>query len=347
MLTNGKNYLGTRVAIMSERLLPETFFSPYVESELDQDFSIKTGIDTQLHQHETPYLDHMLMHTLLDELAIISRPLTGEANHFFVTWARRFELFNLKTIIRGKQNMVPYDEIEKQLQEIPAFATLPIEQLLQCDDLHELLRLIERSAYAAIARQVRRVKDENHDPHAAEAAIDQYYYNNLLKKIEQLDESEQQPLRNLLGVQIDKLNLLWLIRYRLNYNLSPTETYYHLIHPGRYLKRDKLLQLSELDTLEDIWSLLPRAIQRTVVNAKTPMDVELDLEKWVRSHARNSVKYSPSILTRALGYLFLRECDLRHARTVVIGKQLNISQPLLKRALGHRAGYSVLEGVDV
>jgi V/A-type H+-transporting ATPase subunit C len=344
----GRNsYLQTRVAIMRARLLPETYFSPYIEAELDSSFSSKAGIAPQINEINPLYFDRLLMRTLLDELAIISRPLTGVANQFFVSWARRFELFNLKTIIRGKQNRIPYEVIEKQLQEIPAYATLPIEALLQCDDLQELLRLIEQSAYSAIARQVRRVKEENHDPHAVEAAIDQYYYNNLLKKIDLLEDEDCEPLRDLLGVQIDKLNLMWLIRYRFNYGLSPTETYYHLIRPGRYLKRSNLLQLSEQENLEDLIAMLPAVILQSLHNRKTAMDIEFDLEKWVRGHARKSVQHDHSILTRALAYLLLRECDLRHVRTMMIGKQLNIDHHLLEKAMGHRAVTDIAEGAYV
>ena len=331
------SYLGTRVAILKERLLPESFFTPYITAPLDTAFSQSTGIPLTEDGFDSAALERSLMRSLLLDLAIIRRPLSGSLRDFFTLWAQRFELFNLKTIIRSKYQQHSFEKIEPQLQEIPWFSRLPHNDLLQSENLTELLRHLEKGAYRAIAAQARRVFESEHDPHAVEVAIDQHYYTRLNQQLHKLPEADRNATLSLLGRLIDKLNLSWLVRYRFTYELSPSECYYHLIHFGKYLKRDQLLLLSEQEDFESVLAHLPDSIAKHIGKCETPLEMEQHLEHFVRLEARNTVIHSRSVMARALAYLMLRECDLNHIRTLLMGKSLNISGKLLQKSLGHRA----------
>ncbi len=330
-------YLATRIAILKSRLLPESYFTPFVQSSLDESFEKRTGIPLSQLDDQELSLDSMLMRLLLNDLSVIRRPLTGDARKFFTFWARRFEIFNLKSIIRGKQQRRSYAEIKAQLQEIPPFSSLSHESMLQSENVSELLRLIERGPYSSIARHARAVFESSRDSHSIEAAVDLYYYNTLLNLLSQLPKEDSAPALALIGIQIDRLNLCWLVRYRFTYKLSSSEAYYFLIRKGHLLTREKLLKLSEQESLDALIGELPQSIKQYVQNSHNHFELEQHLEKMVRESARRCVNHSPSVITRALGYLLLRECDLNHIRTMVIGKRLNMEPYLQTIALGHRA----------
>lgn len=332
-----ETYLNTRVAILRARLLPDAELEALIDRPLDDSLKDRLGavlLDPEL---DTAAIERTLMHALLTDLAVILRPLTGASRSFFTFWARRFELFNLKALIRGKLRNLPEGEIERHLQDMPSFTVLDHENLLRTESVAELLRQIEAGPYGDIARQARQVLEEKQDTLAVEAAIDQRYYDGLVQRIRMLSQHDMEPLHALLGAQVDMLNLTWLVRYRFAYHLSPTETYYYLLHHGAQLGRDTLLQLVELEQCDEVMSALPPALRQRLSGARNPLDVERRMEDLVRERARAAARFSLSVLTRAFAYLLLRECELNRLRAIVHGKRLGLSPGLVHSAVGNGA----------
>ena len=109
--TDVNAYLATRVSILRDRLLPETAFAAMVGQSLEQILAARVG-DLDLDAEADPaLLDRAMKRAILADVAVILRPLQGAARGFFLYWARRFELFNLKAMIRGKLRGLPDAEM--------------------------------------------------------------------------------------------------------------------------------------------------------------------------------------------------------------------------------------------
>lgn len=328
------NYLDTRLSIMAAELLPEPALRDLIEQPLDSGIGRVLGVDADTVADNPLLVEHALSRQLLADLAVVLRPLAGPAREFFGFWARRFELANLKALIRGKLRHLPNQEIERQFHETPGFTRLPMDQLLRAEDVTELLRQIEAGPYGAIARQARRALEEKHDSVALEAVIDQRYYLGLVQRARQLPPPERAALNRLLGVQLDRLNLGWLLRYRLAYGLSPTETYYYLIGHGRVLGRDLLLGLVEMSDLDSVLAALPAPLTQRLADAADIFTVEARMQAWVREQARALLRGNGPTAARALAYLLLRDSQLRRLRAVLQGKRLGLDQALIHQATG-------------
>lgn len=326
-------YLGTRVNILRDQLLPVDFFEGMIGKRLEEILSIRFGDVDFRAAPDIGMLERTLMRAMLRDVTVILRPLQGAARSFFLYWARRFELFNLKAMIRGKLRGLPEREIEPHLLHMPPFTVLPHESMLRAETVAELLRLVEAGPYASLAGQARRVLEENQDTHAVEAAIDQRYYMGLAKRVHQLPKADADPTHDLMGTVIDRINLSWLVRYRFVYRLSPTETYYFLIRHGHHLHREHLLRLVELDSIEAIVAAMPPALGDALTDARTALDIEQGLDRLVRQRATQAVRYSGSVVTRAIAYLTLREQQLAALRALIFGTRLGLSPELMRAAM--------------
>jgi V/A-type H+-transporting ATPase subunit C len=328
------SYLDTRLSILAARLLPEERFKtlaglPPEEGILPQlGLTGVTDVDIALQQAG----ENLLSGALLQDLGIVLRPLTGAARSFFVYWARRFELFNLKSLIRGKLRGLPASEIEGHLEVTPSFAVLANERLLQTEDVAELLRQLEAGPYGSIARQARRALEEHQDNLAAETAIDRRYFQGLLLQTRLLPDDERKAVAKLLGSHLDRLNLGWLLRYRFGYQMSPTETYYRLMRGGTLLGHERLLQLVELSDREAVLAALPDALAERLQDTRDTFEVESRLETLVCERAWSALRYSAPTIGRALAYLLLREAELRRLRAILHGKRLQLPIELVARA---------------
>lgn len=276
--------------------------------------------------------ERALIRTLMLELSVLLRPLDGAARNILIHWTRKFELYNLKALIRGKIQGLSYGQIKENLHDLPSLISLPHEQLLRTENIPELLRQLEQTPYGDIARQARQVFEENNEPFSLDATIDQRYYTGLLKRARSVAEEDRQSLLKLLGSLIDRQNLLWLLRYRFNYQLSPTETYYLLIPSGRYLPADRLKKMVNMESFEQVVEALPEHLVSRMGTITSTMDAEQAMTTETILQARKCLRFSQSAITRSLAYLISREIDLKRIYAIIQGRVLDLDEDVIRQA---------------
>lgn len=334
--TSGLTYLKTRAAVMSGQLIDEPAFGEMLTApfqELEKQFGLAGVSDRGLSPADlNRTIERGLINQLMNELTILLRPLNGPAREILIHWSRKFELYNLKALIRGKLNNLPYDLIRESLHILPSLISLPHEELLRTENVPELLRRLENTPYEAIARQARQVYEEKNEYFSLDATIDLRYYTGLVKHAQGCDPTDRQPLLKLIGALIDRQNLPWLLRYRLNYQLSPTETYYLMIPSGRHIHSEVLKRLVSMQQLTEILEALPAPLESQLSGAVSIMEVELAMTQALNEQTRQCLHFSPSAVTRSLAYMMLREMDLQRVFAILQGRVLELDEPLIRQA---------------
>lgn len=328
-------YQHTRVSIYAGQLLDPDQLNALIDRPLDRDGLVPDAAPLNAAgNHYADELDQSNVTILLKELAVLIRPLSGAPRELLGYWAHRFELGNLKTIIRGKMTDQPQQVIEEQLQDMGTFTSLPITELLQCDTPAELLRQLEQTPYAEIARQMRHLLEQGEALFALDAALDRRYFAGLARRGSEIGSTSGQLLRAIIGSVIDCVNLVWLLRYRYAYNLPPAQAYYLLIPATGRLTAQQLQHLAQCATFNDAIAGLPSPFDRMLAGARNNTEVTLKLEQETWRIAGNALSYSSFNVARALAYMILRERDLRWLRAVVRGRNMRMDAPMIRTALG-------------
>lgn len=334
-------YLHGRVSLFGTRLLRAGQLDRLIELPPEQEdeiyqtagFASPPGADTE----PSGSLEQRLIALLLADFVILARPLIGRARDFLVYWAYRFELSNLKAILRGKLSGQAAAVIRAQLVDMGPYARLPIDELLRAEDVAELLRRLDGTPYADIARQARRVYEEQHELFALDAAIDRQYFAGLAKRAHEAESDASGALRSLVGNMIDRLNLLWLLRYRFAYGLSSSEAYYLLIPATHRLDGRRLLALAQLNSVEEMVARLPAPWDQQLAGATSAVEVMHRLERESWRLAETVLNRSVFNLARVFAYLILRERDLRQLRAVIRGRHLRLPVDTIREAVSHVA----------
>ena len=325
-------YLNTRISLFAGQLLGLNQLDAIIDHPFEQDK--RNVVQTNLPQQYTDDLDQNNVTILLNELAVLIRPLSGRSRDLLSYWAHRFELGNLKAIIRGKMGNQPRSSIEGQLQNMGTFTSLPIDELLQCDTPAELLRHLEQTPYVDIARQARHLLEQGEALFALDAALDRRYYAGLARRGKTIESSSGQLLRTLIGSITDRVNLVWLLRYRYAYNLPPAQAYYLLIPASQRLRPQQMQQLVQYASFEEAIGNLPAPFDKILQGASNTTEVTLKLEQESWRIAGNILFHSSFNVARALAYLMLRERDLRRLRAIASGSRMHMSAPQIRSALG-------------
>jgi V/A-type H+-transporting ATPase subunit C len=283
-------------------------------------------------------LDQNNVTILLKDLAVLIRPLSGASRDLLNYWAHRFELNNLKVLIRGKMAGQPQQMIEEQLLDMGHFTTVPLAELMQSDTSAELLRRLEQTPYAEIARQAHHLLEQGEQLFALDATLDRRYFAGLWRRGNVMDTASGPHLRAIIGSIIDRVNLVWLLRYRYSYNLPPAQAYYLLIPASHRLSSQQLQLLSQQATFEDALNNLPQPFAGQLAGARSITEVTLRLERESWRNAANALNRSAFNVARALGYMVLRERDLRRLRAIVRGHNMKMPPELIRAALGLGSG---------
>lgn len=332
-------YLNTRVTLLAKRLLPAAAWERLLAQpvEGDQEFLARHGLADMVAKDPEfagRSLEQRMVTLLLRDILILSRALAGPESNFLMHWMHRFELANLKAIIRGKMAGKSVAEIRGGLMQMGYLGRLPLEDLLRTEDIAELLRQLQATPYNDIARAGRQAYEEQRDQFALDAAFDHRYYSSLVRSAQALEGPAAPRLGDLMAAQIDRINLIWLLRYRFIYALAPAQVYYLLIPSHYRLSRERLRTLTQLPTPDAVLRALPAPYARLLAGAASISEARLAMVEHGLALARTTLRQPQAPLARAFAYLLLREHDLRRLRAVVRGQHLALPAALIREAMG-------------
>jgi len=329
-------YLNTRITLLAARLLTRNQCEALVE-QAEPDYGGIPGLENYYEQLQrsggsTAQVEQSLLSALLQDVRILVRGLAPPDRRFLLYGVHWFELANLKALIRGKFAGLDSRRIRANLVDTHPFTTLPMDELLDADDPAELLRRLEATVYADLARHARRVYEEKQDMFSLNAAIDRKFMEGLRIHVLGVTGDDQQGLRQLIGLMFDQFNLNWLLRFRLTYGLSAAETFFQLLHGGYRLGTADLEALARLSSLPEIIEALPPALARPLLGAESISEVENRLETRMRAVLHAYLQDTRYPVVRAFAYLIRREAEMVNLLAVIKGKNLGFDLDLIRYA---------------
>lgn len=321
---------------MASRLLSEEEFSALASQPSESCTGIlehaglsQMAVDLQSGR----YLEQSIISAQLADILILMRA-AGTARGFLQYWALRFEMTNLKAIIRGRMSGAASADIRRELSGMGFLARLPVEELLQTEDIGELLRRLENTPYADMVRFARRAFEAQSLLFDLDAALDRRFYHGLAEQAEALDASLGKPFRRIMELYIDRINLTWLLRFRFTYRLPSAQVYYLLI-PSRYrLSSGALKDLATLNKLEDVLATLPEPYRGWLRGTSDINQAAAVLDRKFVQAARTVLHSTAPAFARAFAYLMLRDHDLRRVRAVLKGRSLGLDAETIAQAAG-------------
>lgn len=337
-------YLNTRVSLYAGRLWADEELDTLINASNDDMANMlsKRGLlqlaprpeDPQSGQSlDTRSLEQRIIAQILEETRVIIRPLAGAARSFMDFWTARFEMSNVKTLLRSKMTDERPAEVLARLTPMGAFGRLDNQTLAHAEDIGELLRRLEAGPYASIVRHARRAFEQSRDPFILDAALDRGYYDGLILHAQPLENTVGASFRKLMAELVDRINLVWLLRFRFNYKLPPAQVYYLLVGSHYSLSSTRLQALAALDSLEAALAALPQSWQARLDGVTDIPGVFGRMEHAAAEQALQTLRSSAPDISRAFAYLILRERDLRAVRTVLRGRHLGLAGADIQLAL--------------
>ena len=279
-------------------------------------------------------LEDIFLKTLVDRYFLITREAQGKMRELLTAYCTRFEVENIKRILRAKHG--------NKISEEPSLIPLPREYtlvnfqaLLNAKDIDEVVGLLRETAYRSLSQKLELYRQAG-VTFILEAALDDVYFGKLWRFVE--DVSDGAGLKDLIGAEIDLRNLLITFSLKAR-DLSANLIDEVLISSSHRLPLRRLRALTK-GRLEDAPSILTTppfsklaSAALTAVSGGSSTPLERIILKQLYEEASTALRTRFLDAGYVIAYLLLCECEARNLVTIATGKQLAVSEEQISQNL--------------
>ena len=298
--------------------LKSTPYGKYIDQSIDSYEALSLSYFKSLLNHYSKLINHT------------------SGNHRLLVYHlyQRYEMENLKVALRTVCYDMPKEKAFRLLLPLTRYQTIFPEKLLESKDLFDLIQQLKGTWYFdPLDNAAYRYENEG-ETFPLEMALDLYYYERLWKIASSLRRHDQKIAKGLIGIRLDGLNILWIIRFKESYHFSPEEILNYSLINGSFInqKRRKILAYS-IDQ-KDILNQLKDTPYYHMLNGRPDPEVaDSVLLGCLLCLAKKNWRSSPFQIGTILDYLIFKEIEVRNLKIITEGKNMGFPVESIKRHL--------------
>ena len=332
-------YLATRVRAMKSKLVPTETYPRLMNmgiseiTRLIQETEYKREIDELARTYSgVDLIEHGLNRNLAETFTKLIRISEGEPNYLITEYLRNYDVWNVKTLLRGKYYNASPDEIQEALVSAGQLSYTFLSELAGKQSYSEVISALEGTEYYSILKEY----DET-NLSDIENKLDKMYYNGLFNVIGESKSKDRKLFAKFIRTEIDIKNLNTLFRLK-KAGVSQDEIVDLIIDGGLELSMNniqKLLPLSYDDFTQALdkysfWDSIS-----DVVNSDTDslINVETQLIKHSLKSASSFSHVYPLSIVPIMDYIISKRNEVNNLRIITRGKAANLSDDVIKNQL--------------
>ena len=265
----------------------------------------------------------------------------GRLHELIARYLRKYDAWNLKTVIRGIYTGFAYEAIQTDLILAGDLDEDLFERMARSDTIEEAIEMLDRTVYYEPLLEAYQSFEETDILVPLENAIDRQFYERLLgeQSVEGYVRREG-PLAmytEFLHAEIDFLNIKNALR--LAYNESDVDPAEYFIDGGRLFSPEEIRALvANTDQLvtalrtstygEELDPLLDE-----LETAESLIQFEHALEGLILAYTERLANVYPVSVTSILSYILAKEREIENIRAIARGKEAGLTVSAIEEEL--------------
>ncbi len=327
-------YIVARVRAMKGKLIPKEMYPKFLNMEIPEitrfieESEYKKDVDELAKRYKGTEL---LEHALNQNLALTYRKLIevsqNEANFLITDYLRLWDIWNIKTIIRGKFSGANEEEILESVVSAGQLRYRDVTELVKIGTVEGVIAALSKTPYyPALAGY-------KGDLAEIENALDKRYYS---RRIDSAKETGNKLYLKFLRTEIDLKNLKMLFRMK-RAGMERDEILTMLIPGGMELKETDLGRLSAMSFSEFVRALEEysywQAISDISAELGSLIQIETRLDKYSLVYAASISYYYPLSILPVLDYILSKKIEVDNLRIIMRGKETKLPEDIIKAHL--------------
>ncbi|TLM98933.1 MAG: V-type ATPase subunit [Actinobacteria bacterium] len=253
----------------------------------------------------------------------------------------RWDVFNVKTILRGAHNHVSFEETKASLLPAGYLSSTELEALAKVDDVRGVIDTMAmwRLLYAAPLRRAYPEYSRTNELVMLELALDRRYAEWASDRLVG-DASNVVVARQILGTQVDTLNIVTAMRM-INEDVDHAHAEQYFLEGGRVIKKEIFLELTKVSDVDDLLDRLKGtaygdALDKAALDYLESQSIpvfERALEELLTRRALLSSVKDPYGVGIAIAYLWAKQNEVTNIRVIVHGKSVGMPADRVRKEL--------------
>ncbi|MCQ6963006.1 V-type ATP synthase subunit C [Methanolobus chelungpuianus] len=331
-------YTVSRVRAMKSKLLPKETYPRLMNMSIDEitRFIGESGYKEDVDELAMKYdgVD-LIEHALNRNLSVTFRKLLniseGEVNFLIAEYLKEYDIWNVKTILRGKYCRASTEEI---LEALVAGGTLTYTFLsgLAGKETEDVISAFEGTEYYPIIKNY-----DGTNLSDIENQLDKLYYAGLFAVAGGSKSKDRKLFAKFIRAGIDIKNLMILFRLK-KAGITDPQMMNLMIEGGLEIGQKDIQRLMPLPFGEFIEELDKYSYWKEISDIVNPgmqslIDVETRLKKYRLKSAASFSHVYPLSIVPIMDYMLTKQNEVNNLRIIVRGKEANLSDEIIREQL--------------
>ena len=342
-------YSNARVRGMRSRLLPSSFYDVFMECP-DLKATIRALSETEygpdleskiLHGQTFGAVDEALKENMVRTYKKVLKIVNGEGRLIVSTLLGRWDLLDIKTIIRGKHMHLPADEITESLIAAGELTMVELDALTSQDDVRGVVDTLAiwGVPYGAPLRQAMPKYVASDNLAVLELALDRHFAEWSQARLRDRHENYQLAAR-VLASQADATNLVTAFRL-LKADMEGSDKVALFLPGGKHVSIDLFRQLTALSDIDEVLDRLRRtpyggSLEKAALNYIETGSIsvlERVLEDYVMRRALATSHADPLGAGVLISYIWAKQNEVTNLRIIVKGTSVGMPSDRMRGEL--------------
>ena len=262
----------------------------------------------------------------------------GRLYDLIARYLRKFDVWNVKTIIRGIYTETSAEEIRTDLIRAGELDDATLDQLLEVDTIEDVIEILDGTVYHNPLEEAYEEYEESGTLVPLENALDREFYEHLLDDLGRPQEGPEAKYVEFLQAEIDFRNARNALRLaRSGADLDPASYY---IEGGVLFDQSELSRLvADLDELVDHIAENKRYGKRLsgalsqLREADSLIQFEHALDAALLEYSDTLSSIYPVSVSSVLSYILAKERDVENIRAIARGREVGLSESEIEEEL--------------
>jgi V/A-type H+-transporting ATPase subunit C len=263
-----------------------------------------------------------------------------EAKQYIAIFLHRWDVQNIKTVLRGKNIHATAEEILDCLVPAGELDEVTLKELLKQPDVRAVIDLLAtwEIRYAKPLTESFPEFAKSKDLAILECALDRYYYADALAAVK-APTYNNNLIRDLLALEVDVVNARTILRMvRDHVDLADAQRY--LIGGGTEFDEKKLRRFLSLPTIGDVVKALAAkqyhfltSVPESAVRTQKISVIEKELERFLIKKGVEAFLLDPLSVASVIGYFWAKYNEITNIRIISRCKTADFPVENLKEEL--------------
>lgn len=337
--------INARIRAIVGKMLDDDDYHNLLNFSTVQDIFNYLHNNTYYHEHLGELSGHevhrrkfelILKKSFIEDYQVISRYLRSSSKAFFQHLFKKFEIEDLKMLLRTI--LIEHDEeyLKESLIYMGVGSEIDIQVLTGIKSYRDILNVFQKTDYYHVLSRFADKYEQDRNLFPVEMSLDFQYFSRLEELGKKLSKSDYKYIEELVGAQVDLLNIQWIYRIKKYYNMSSGEILNYIIPFHYKVSRDEFKKMSQADDPSDITNFISYHSYRELFANAISGNNDIFEKYFLTFLLKKSLKVKSLSffnIGSIIAYLFIKEYEIRDIITIVEGVRYSLETDKIKEYL--------------